>query len=73
MDITLIYKNTPEVGKPVDDPVEIKPMVRELLASSNEDRARCLGIWVDHPDASPEEIHKAVAGTFFIKIQPGVK
>lgn len=63
-------KNINGVAIPVDDPVETKSMVRDLIASSSEDRARQMGFWVDDLNASPEEIKKAVVGTIFIKIQP---
>jgi hypothetical protein len=62
-------KNTTGVARPVNDPVEIKSMVRNLMASSSEDRARQMGFWVDDLDASPQEIQKAVAGTILVKIQ----
>ena len=66
-------QNIPGVARPVDDPVEIKSMVRDLNASNGENRARQMGFWVDDLDASPQEIQKAVAGTIFIKIQLDVK
>ena len=62
-------KNFKGLGSPVDDPVEIKAMVRDLIASNGEERARQMGFWVDNPDDTPENIKKAVAGTIFIRIQ----
>lgn len=57
------------VGESVEDPVEIKSMVRDLISANGEERARQMGFWVENPDASPEEIQKAVAGTTFILIR----
>lgn len=57
------------VGRPVDDPAEIKSMVRDLNAANGKERARQMGFWVENPDASPEEIQKAVAGTTFVHIR----
>ncbi len=59
----------PGLAKPVDDPLEIKSMVRDLIAANGEERARQMGFWVSDSDASPQEIQKAVAGTIFIKIR----
>jgi len=62
-------QNIPGLASPVDDPLEIKSIVRDLIATNGEDRARQMGFWVENLDASPEEIQQAVDGTIFIKIQ----
>ena len=62
-------KNITGLGSPVDDPVEIKAMVRDLIASNGEERSRQMGFWVDNPDDTPDNIQNAVAGTIFIRIR----
>jgi len=60
-------KNITGLGSPVDDPVEIKAMVRDLIASNGEERSRQMDFWVDSPDDTPDNIQNAVAGTIFIR------
>lgn len=62
-------KNVTGVGSPLDDPLEIKSAVRDLIAANGETRARQLGYWVEDLDASPQAIQQAVAGTIFIRIR----
>lgn len=56
-------------GRPVDDPITLKQMVRDLIAANGEARSRQMGLWSDNADASPEAVKQAMQGTIFIRIE----
>lgn len=65
-------KDIPGTARVVTDPKEVKAMLQSLIASNGEERARRVGIYVDHLESmDPQTAAQQIQGLFFVKIDLG--
>ena len=53
----------------VEDPEEMRAMIKALMAHHGEERGRRLGVWLEEPNAPADDLLLALRNTKLIRIQ----